>query len=52
MNIHLLEPAQAELNDAVAWYSKQAPGFGDVFLLETLKTLKLRVKPYSIGSWV
>lgn len=41
MNIRLLEPAQAELDDAVAWYSQQAPGLGEVFLLETLKTLKL-----------
>lgn len=41
MNIRLLEPAQAELDDAVDWYSKQAPGLGDVFLLEALKTLKL-----------
>ena len=41
MNIRLLEPAQAELDEAVAWYSGQAPGLGDAFLLETLKTLKL-----------
>lgn len=41
MNILLLEPAQAELDEAVAWYSGQAPGLGDAFLLETLKTLKL-----------
>ena len=41
MNILLLEPAQAELDEAVAWYSGQAPGLGEAFLLETLKTLKL-----------
>jgi len=41
MNIRLLEPAQAELDEAVDWYSGQAPGLGEAFLLETLKTLKL-----------
>ncbi|MEO5658514.1 MAG: hypothetical protein ABIQ90_01780 [Polaromonas sp.] len=41
MNIRLLEPAQAEFDEAVGWYAKQAPGLGDAFLLETLKALKL-----------
>ena len=41
MNIRLLEPAQTELDEAMAWYADQAPGLGDAFLLETLKTLRL-----------
>jgi toxin ParE2 len=41
MNIRLLEPAQAELDEAIAWYAEQAPGLGDAFLIETLKTIKL-----------
>jgi len=41
MIIRLLEPAQAELDEAVAWYADQAPGLGDAFLLETLKAIKL-----------
>jgi hypothetical protein len=41
MNIRLLEPAQAELDEAIAWYADQAPGLGDAFLLETLKVMKL-----------
>ena len=41
MNIRLLEPAQAELDEAIAWYAEQAPGLGDAFLIETLKAIKL-----------
>ena len=41
MSVRLLEPAQAELDDAVAWYAEQAPGLGDAFLIETLKTIQL-----------
>ena len=41
MSVRLLESAQVELDDAIAWYASQAPGLGDVFLIETLKTLKL-----------
>jgi plasmid stabilization system protein ParE len=41
MNIRLLEPAQAELDEAIAWYADQAPGLGDAFLIETLKAIKL-----------
>jgi plasmid stabilization system protein ParE len=41
MSVRLLESAQAELDDAIAWYASQAPGLGDAFLIETLKTLKL-----------
>ena len=41
MNIRLLDPAQAELHEAIAWYAEQAPGLGDAFLIETLKAIKL-----------
>ena len=41
MSIRLLEPAQAELDEAIAWYAEQAPGLGDAFLTEALKTLQL-----------
>ena len=41
MSVRLLESAQVELDDAIAWLASQAPGLGDAFLIETLKTLKL-----------
>ena len=41
MNVRLLTPAQHELDEAVAWYAAQAPGLGDAFLIEAIKTLKL-----------
>jgi len=41
MSVRLLEPAQAELDEAMAWYAEQAPGLDDAFLLETLKAIQL-----------
>lgn len=41
MNVRFLEPAQAELDEAIHWYAMQAPGLGDAFLIETLAVLKL-----------
>jgi hypothetical protein len=41
MSVRLLEPAWAELDDAIAWYAAQAPGLGDAFLIETLKSIQL-----------
>ena len=41
MSIRLLEPAQAELDEAISWYAEQAPGLGDAFLIEALKTIQL-----------
>ncbi|RFO97755.1 plasmid stabilization protein [Rhodoferax lacus] len=41
MSVRLLEPAQAELDEAIDWYEVQAPGLGDAFLIETLKTIQL-----------
>ncbi len=33
MMVRLLEPAQAELDEAIAWYADQAPGLGDEVLV-------------------
>ncbi len=41
MNVLLLDPAQRELDDAIAWYADQAPGLGNAFLIETLKAIHL-----------
>ncbi len=49
MNIRLLEPAQAELDEAIAWYAQQAPGLGEAFLIETLKVVQL-VEQFP-GAW-
>jgi toxin ParE2 len=37
MNIRFLEPAQAELDEAITWYAEQAPGLGDAFLMKRLR---------------
>lgn len=41
MNVRFLKPAQAELDEAIQWYARQAPGLGDAFLIETLAAMKL-----------
>jgi len=41
MNILLLPPAQAELDEAFAWYESQAPGLGQQFLSEALHAFHL-----------
>ncbi|MDR7307648.1 type II toxin-antitoxin system RelE/ParE family toxin [Rhodoferax saidenbachensis] len=41
MTVRLLAPAQAELDEAIAWYAEQAPGLGETFLIETLKAIQL-----------
>ena len=41
MSTRVLEPAQAELDEAISWYAEQAPGLGDAFLIEALKTIQL-----------
>jgi hypothetical protein len=40
MSVRLLEPAQAELDEAIAWYVEQSPGLGAAFrtALSTRKT--------------
>jgi toxin ParE2 len=40
MTVRLLEPAQAELDEAIAWYAAQASGLGDAFLLETMNAIQ------------
>ena len=39
--IRLLEPAAQELDQAITWYNAQAPGLGDVFLIEVTKVFGL-----------
>jgi len=41
MSTRFLEPAEAELDEAITWYAGQAPGLGDAFLIEALKTIQL-----------
>lgn len=41
MSLRLLEPAQRELDEAIAWYAVQAPGLGDAFLVEALRAFDL-----------
>ena len=41
MNILLLDAAQFELDEAIEWYTNEAPGLGDALLVETLKAFKL-----------
>jgi len=48
MNVRLLEPAEQELDEAVAYYNAQADGLGDAFLLETLRIFAL-VKQYPLA---
>lgn len=39
MTVRVLEVAQQELDEAIAYYNGQAPGLGDAFLLETVATI-------------
>ena len=39
MNVRLLEVAQQELDEAIAYYNAQAPGLGNAFLLETVSAI-------------
>lgn len=41
MSLILLEPAQQELDETIAWYTTQVAGLGDAFLLEALRTFNL-----------
>ncbi len=41
MNVRLLPAAQVELEEAIHWYTQQAPGLGDSFLVEFLRTVQL-----------
>ena len=41
MSVRLLPAAQAELDEAIQWYAQQAPGLGDSFLVEFLRTIQL-----------
>ena len=39
MSVRLLAIAQEELDEAIAYYSGQAAGLGDAFLLETITAI-------------
>ncbi len=41
MKVRLLPAAQSELDEAIHWYAQQAPGLGDSFLVEFLRTIQL-----------
>lgn len=41
MSVLLLPQAQAELDEAVRWYSQQATGLGESFLVEFLRVIQL-----------
>lgn len=40
MNVRLLPAAQVELDEAIDGYAKQAPGLGESFLVEFLRTIQ------------
>ncbi|SDR63096.1 hypothetical protein SAMN05519103_08248 [Rhizobiales bacterium GAS113] len=39
MSLRFLAIAQAELDEAIAWYGAQAPGLGQVFFADIIKAL-------------
>ncbi len=41
MSIRLLDAAEAELDEAIAYYNALAPLLGDTFLIEVLRTFDL-----------
>jgi plasmid stabilization system protein ParE len=41
MSVRLLPAAQVELDEAILWYAQQAPGLGDSFVVEFLRTIQL-----------
>ena len=43
MNVRLLEAAEQELDETIAYYNAQAFGLGDAFLLEALRVFDLVV---------
>ena len=40
MKVTFLEPAELELDEAIAYHNAQRPGLGDEFLVEVLLTLE------------
>lgn len=48
MNVRLLAPAAAEVDEAVAWYDAQAPGLGRRFIDEMVTARKrIAERPYA-----
>ena len=39
MTVRLLEVAQQELDEAIAYFNSESPGLGDAFLLETVAAI-------------
>jgi len=39
VTVRVLEVAQQELDEAIAYYNSQAPGLGDAFLLEAVAAI-------------
>jgi hypothetical protein len=39
VTVRVLEVAQHELDEAIAYYNSQAPGLGDAFLLEAVAAI-------------
>jgi toxin ParE2 len=39
MSVRLLAVAEVELDEAIIWYNGQAPGLGDAFLVDLLRTI-------------
>lgn len=44
MSIAFLEPEQAELDDAIAYYNHERTGLGDEFLVEVLRAIERTVE--------
>ena len=49
MTVRLLEIAEIEPDEAIHWYSEQAPGLGDAFLIEVLSAAD-RIARFP-GAW-
>jgi plasmid stabilization system protein ParE len=41
MSLKLLQAAEIELAEAIAWYEDQTPGLGDAFLIELVRVFRL-----------
>lgn len=49
MKVLFLKPAQAEVDDAVAWYQSQSQGMGTYFLDDLDRVIR-RIKAYPLAS--
>lgn len=51
MNVLLLAPAQAELDEVISWYAAQAPGLGNGFWVEVLHSFQLIASATASVGW-